>query len=68
LTWEFKKIAENKLRIIERQEYKAKITTLEECIEDDLIPLELKISYIKNGTNLQCPRGTESERRSWCLG
>ena len=38
------------------------------CEEDALIPEDLIIAYTKNGTNLKCPRGTESDRSSWCMG
>ena len=38
------------------------------CEEDALIPEDLIVAYIKNGTNLKCPRGTESDRSSWCMG
>lgn len=38
------------------------------CEEDQTLPEHLIQDYIKNGTNLVCPKGTESDRGSWCLG
>ena len=38
------------------------------CPEDSLLPEDLIQEYINNGTNLRCPRGTQSERASECLG
>jgi len=38
------------------------------CEEDQTLPESLIQSYIQNGTNLVCPKGTESDRGAWCLG
>ena len=38
------------------------------CKEDLTLPESLIQDYMKNGTNLRCPRGTQSERASECIG
>jgi len=55
--------------VLERETYlnESLIPTFK-CSEDEFLPDKLIEDYIKNGTNLICPNGTESERGQWCLG
>ena len=69
LDWEFYKYYKNLSMVEERLDYIYQIDYEDlPCEEDSLLPISLKTNYIQNGENLKCPRGTESERRSWCLG
>ena len=38
------------------------------CKEDELLPPDLIVKYMANGTNLKCSKGTTSERGSLCMG
>lgn len=40
----------------------------DKCKEDNFLPAELIEEYFQNGTNLRCPRGTSSDRNSYCIG
>jgi len=51
-----------------RTEYLAEISIKTTCAEDEALPPELVEKYFDGGLNLACPRGTSSERGSWCLG
>ena len=69
LEWEFTKFRLNATIIAERQAYLDNVLLTDiRCAEDSNLPQLLIDDYIKNGTNLRCPKGTESERGSWCLG
>ena len=69
LDWELFKYERDTDILAERTKYlEEKLLPNFECVEDDLLPEELIIDYVKGGTNLICPVGTESERGSWCLG
>ena len=55
--------------IVERQTYLEEVLNKPyKCKEDYNLPQELIYAYIKNGTNLLCPKGTVSIRGQECLG
>lgn len=69
IQWEYYKYNLNATILEERRKYlEEDLVPDVRCPEDDLLPDELIESYTKNGTNLRCPKGTQSERASWCLG
>jgi hypothetical protein len=69
LEWEIFKYNLNVTIMKERKEYlKNTLLVDKRCDEDLSLPPDLVEKYIVNGTNLKCPKGTDSERGAWCLG
>ncbi len=69
MKWKIYKYNLNKTILAERENY-LENTLLKDvkCKEDELLPPDLIVKYMANGTNLKCPKGTTSERGSWCMG
>lgn len=68
LEWQLYRYEQNKTIMEERKAYLKEIKEDVVCEEDKLLPPFLIESWIKNGTNLRCPSGTESDRGAVCLG
>ena len=69
LEWRQQQYELNVTIVAERERYLAEdLLPTPVCEEDAALPQDLIDRYLANGTNLRCPRGTQSDRGSWCLG
>jgi hypothetical protein len=54
--------------IARREDYLNELKNEKECVENKILPIQLRVAYFQMGKNLKCPNGTTSNRGSECLG